>query len=73
MRQTTIELDPELMQRLAALPDAKCGRTSIEPTPAQLVGLRAAWNRKPKAQVAEALGVSENTARRWVRKYGLEE
>jgi len=69
-RSAEVKIDLELMSRLEALPIARGGTPKHEPTPAQVAALRRYWKSgRRQPDIAKALGVHANTARRWYRDY----
>lgn len=64
-----VDIDPEMLARLEALPDKTGGAPRKVPTPQQLEALRRFWLTKGHDDLARAIGTSENTARRWYREY----
>jgi len=63
-----MDIDEELLQKLyASTKPAKSGNPALCPTPRQLKILRDLWGKPTvrKTDVAKALGVCGNVARRW--------
>jgi len=63
-----MDIDEDLVQKLyASTKPAKSGNPELHPTPRQLKILRDLWGKPTvrKTDVAKALGVCSNVARRW--------
>ena len=63
-----MDIDEELLQKLyASTKPANSGNPELHPTPRQLQILRDLWGKPTvrKTDVAKALGVCGNVARRW--------
>jgi hypothetical protein len=74
-RSSEVCIDSDMLARIEALPDRRSGARLLMPTPTQLEALRRYWRPvgaeawKAQEDIAEAIGVSVNTARKWYRKY----
>jgi hypothetical protein len=63
----TVEISPDLLQRLEALPEASTSRARRW-TPEEDKALLLYWPVKRHCEVAKALGVAESTARQRYRE-----